>query len=162
MNTSPRNASESREQSRRPDVHLDLSTARQMLPYVQSIVTDVVDTTQKLTRMVPVQDALDDARRSLNWANRSQRYALKDDLQTAEENLAAAVSELDTLGVKLADPKSGTVDFPTRINGRPAAFTWQLGDDALRFWHYQGEEHRRPIPVDWNATGTLNRYRSEP
>jgi hypothetical protein len=72
------------------------------------------------------------------------------------------VEELGTLGVKLADAANGVVDFPTRINNRPAAFSWRLGEDALRFWHYAGEELRRPIPMDWHASGTLSRYRSEP
>ena len=162
MNSSPKRASEASGKSRRNDVNLDLSTARQMLPYVRSIVTDVVHTAERLTKLSPEQEALDDIRRNLNWQSRQRRYAVRDEIRSAEENLASAVSELDALGVKLADPKHGAVDFPTRINNRPAAFSWQLGEEALRFWHYAGEDLRRPIPLDWHSAGTLSRYRSEP
>lgn len=143
-------------------MNLDLRTAREMLPYVRSIVTDVVTTHEKLTRLSPVQEALDDMRRNLSWANRQRRYAVHDEIRMAEESITQAVSELDALGVKLADHENGAVDFPTRINNRPAAFTWKLGEDALRFWHYAGEDLRRPIPLDWHATGTLSRCQSEP
>ncbi len=133
-----------------------------MLPYVRSIVTDVVQTASRLTELSPEQAVLEDSRRSLNWSNRQRRYHVQDEIQRAQANLLLAVSELDALGVKLADENNGAVEFPTRINGRPAAFSWQLGEDALRFWRYTGEELRRPIPVDWHSGGTVSRYRSEP
>jgi hypothetical protein len=147
---------------RAKEVSLDLATARQMLPYVQSIISEVVHTTRKVTELSPVQEVLEDSRRSLHWANRQRRYAIQDELTKAEETLAAAVSELDALGVTVTDPTGGAVEFPTRINGRPAAFSWRLGDQSLDFWHYQGEDRRRPIPADWQSGGTLTRYRNTP
>lgn len=162
MNSSPKRASDAAGKPRGKDVNLDLSTARQMLPYVRSIVTDVVKTAETLTQLSPEQEALDDVRRNLNWSNRQRRYAVHDEIRMAQERISQAENELDALGVKLADRENGAVDFPTRINNRPAAFTWQLGEDALRFWHYAGEDLRRPIPLDWHASGTLSRYRSEP
>ena len=162
MNSSPKRASDTSGKSPRNEASIDLSTARQMLPYVRSIVTDVVTTNAKLSELSPEQEALDDVRRNLNWHSRQRRYAITDEIRTAEETLTQAETELASLGVKLADRSNGVVDFPTRINGRAAAFSWQLGEDALRFWRYAGEEIRRPIPVDWHAAGTLSRYQSEP
>ena len=77
------------------------------------------------------------------------RYQLGDEIAAAEKALSNAVGELSGLGVSLIDDEAGEVDFPTRINGRPAAFSWRLGDQELAHWHYQGEEQRRPIPTDW-------------
>ena len=54
---------------------------------------------------------------------------------------------------------AGEVDFPTRINGRPAAFSWRLGDGELAHWHYQGEDQRRPIPTDWKQGSPLTHVR---
>jgi len=142
-------------------VNLDLATARGMLPYVRSIVTEVVRTAERLNQLGPVQDAYDDVRRNLPWPSRQKRYAVRDEILTAEESLAEAVSELETLGLTLADRTKGAVEFPTRINNRPAAFSWLFGEDALRFWHYAGEDFRRPIPLDWQS-GSLSRYRAEP
>ena len=65
------------------------------------------------------------------------------------------------MGVSLADLDAGRVDFPTRINSRPAAFSWEHGEPALTHWRYAGEDHRRAIPADWQA-GTPIRYRAEP
>ncbi|QEL13574.1 DUF2203 family protein [Limnoglobus roseus] len=154
MNSSPKPASNPTGKSRRKEVNLDLTTARQMLPLVRSIVTDIVDTTERLTNLAPERDTLDEYRRSLTWASRERRYALQDAIAASEKNLEGAVRELDTLGVSLVDSHGGRVDFPTRINGRPAAYSWQLGEDAVSFWRYAGEELRRPIPADWQPAST--------
>jgi hypothetical protein len=146
---------------RKKDVTLDLTTARQMLPLVRGIVTDIVDTHKLLARLAPEQEMLEEVRRNLDWAGRQRRYAVGDEIARAEKNLGTAVSELNALGLKLIDPQTGSVDFPTRINGRAAAFTWQPGDESVGFWHYSGEDHRRPIPSDWQS-GAPIRYRSEP
>lgn len=162
MSSSPNRASrQPAGKSRRPNATVDLPTARQMLPLVRSIVTDIVDTHQKLTELSVEQDALDNNRRGLDWANRQRRYAVHEEVAQTEKHLNGAVSELSALGLTLVDAPMGQVDFPTRINGRPAAFTWQLGEDAVGHWRYTGEANRRPIPDDWQP-GTPIRYRSEP
>lgn len=152
MSSSPNRASNpAGKPPRRKDVSLDLNTARRMLPLVKSIVSDIVDTQNRLTRLAPERDALDDSRRALDWASRQRRYAVHDELTQAEKALAHAVTELTALGVTLVDPKAGQVDFPTRINGRQAVFSWRLGEDGVGHWRYTGEKSRRPIPVDWQS-----------
>jgi hypothetical protein len=64
------------------------------------------------------------------------------------------VEELNGLGVNLVDDVIGEVDFPTKVNGRHAAFSWQLGEENLRHWHYADEESRRPIPAEWDQSGS--------
>lgn len=161
MNSSPNRASNPAGKPRRKDVNLDLATARQMLPLVRSIVTEIVDTTRRLDQLAPEQQTLEEYRRSLSWASRQRRYAIRDEMEQAGKTLAGALSELDALGLTLADAQAGGVDFPTRINGRPAAFSWRLGEDGLAFWRYSGEDLRRPIPADWQI-GTPIRSRAEP
>jgi hypothetical protein len=161
MSATPNRTPKSSGNTRTNDVSLDLTTARQMLPLVRSIVSEIVTTQEQLTRLLPEKDVLDDSRRALNWNCRKRRYAVHEELAQAEQNLSDAVTELDSLGVALVDPQAGQVDFPTRINGRPATFSWQLGEEALRFWRYSGEEQRRPIPNDWQS-GAPIRFRSKP
>jgi hypothetical protein len=74
------------------------------------------------------------------------------------------MSELKGLGLNLVDDEAGEVDFPTKINGRSAAFTWKMGEESLRNWHYSGEEQLRPIPMDWDQSNSLTpvRFRSQP
>lgn len=160
MSSSPNRASNSTGKSRRKEVTLDLGTARQMLPLVRSIVVDIRGHHQKLNQLNPEQDRLERNRHSLDWTERSRRYSIHDEIRLSEKNLANAVSELDALGVTLVNPDSGQVDFPTRINGRSAAFTWHFDEEAVGHWHYSGEPQRRPIPNDWQQ-GTPIRARSE-
>ncbi len=149
MNSSPNRASRPPEKAKRKVANLDLKTAHRMLPLVRSIVADIVTTAEQIQTLAPERATLDEYRRSLTWASRERRYTVTDAIANAERSLDGAVRELDTLGVALVDGRQGQVDFPTRINGRPAAYSWRLGEEALDFWRYAGEDHRRPIPVEW-------------
>jgi len=162
MSTSPNRASNSAGKPRKSrEVTLDLPTARQMLPLVKHIVTDIVGVQDRLTKLTPEQERLDRHRRDLVWLERQRRYQIHEEIVAAERSMTHAVGELSDLGVNLVDPEAGEVDFPTKINGRPAAFTWKLGEDLLAYWHYSGEEQRRPIPQDWDQ-GAPIRYRGHP
>jgi hypothetical protein len=159
MSNTPNRATNPAGKPRKKDTALDLTTARQMLPLVQSIVSDIVSTRQSISRLSPEQERLERHRRDLVWLERQRRYQLGDEIAAAEKALTTAVSELSVLGVNLVDDEAGEVDFPTRINGRPAAFSWRLGDQELPHWHYQGEEQRRPIPTDWDQSKPLTQVR---
>ena len=157
---SNKRASESAGKPRKKPTIIDLSTARQMLPLVRIIVRDIVDQQRRLSDLTTEQNLLDSERRNLNWESRQRRYAVSDERSRAEQSYNTAVGELTGLGVSLDDPESGRVDFPTRINGRPAAFTWQVDETTVGFWRYAGEETRRPIPADWQP-GTALMVRSD-
>lgn len=159
MSNTPNRATNPAGKPRKKETALDLSTARQMLPLVQSIVTDIVSSRQAITRLAPEQERLERHRRDLVWLERQRRYQLSDEIAAAEKALTHAVGELSGLGVSLVDDEAGEVDFPTKINGRPAAFSWRMGDQGLGHWHYQGEEQRRPIPTDWDQSSALTPVR---
>ena len=148
MSSTPNRATNPAGKPRRKEITLDLSTARQMLPLVKSIVTEIVSSRLALNKLTPEQERLERHRRDLVWQERQRRYQVGEEISTAERNLSAAAGELTTLGVNLVDDEAGEVDFPTKINGRSAAFNWKLGEDAVSHWHYAGDEQRRPIPAD--------------
>jgi hypothetical protein len=135
-----------------------------MLPLVQSIVSDIVTSRQAINQLTPEQERLERHRRDLVWLERQRRYQVTDEIAAAEKTLTTAVTELSGLGVNLVDAEAGEVDFPTKINGRPAAFTWRLGEQAVSHWHYQDEDQRRPIPSDWDQGTPLTpvRFRGQP
>ena len=149
MNDTPRRAFGASAKSKRKDVNLDLPTARQMLPLVQSIVRDIVDRRTQLNKLHPERETLERHRRDLAWVERERRYHIQEEIAAAEGAYKQAVSELRELGVSLVDVTSGRVAFPTRINGRPAVFTWQPGEESVQFWSYEDEDLRRPIPTEW-------------
>jgi hypothetical protein len=150
MSSTPNRASNPAGKPRRKEITLDLTTARQMLPLVRSIVSDIVTSRTALNKLAPEQERLDRHRRDLAWQERQRRYQVQDEIFAAEKSLTNALGELTALGVSLLDAEAGEVDFPTKINGRPAAYNWKFGEEAVRFWHYSGEEQRRPIPTDWD------------
>jgi len=163
MSSTPNRASNSAGKSRRKEITLDLTTARQMLPLVKSIVSDIVTSRLALNKLAPEQDRLERHRRDLVWQERERRYQISEEIKTAERSLTTAAGELTSLGVSLVDDEAGEVDFPTKINGRTAAFNWKLGEDGVGHWHYGGEEQRRPIPTDWDQpTATPVRFRGQP
>jgi len=149
MNDTPRRAFGASAKSKRKDVNLDLPTVRQMLPLVQSIVRDIVDRRSQLTKLQPEQENLDRHRRDLAWMERERRYHIQDEIVAVQGAFKQAVTELRELGLAMLDEDAGRVAFPTRINGRPAMFTWQPGEDNVMFWSYEDEEQRRPIPNEW-------------
>ena len=161
MSNTPNRASNSAGKPRKKEVTLDLTTARQMLPLVKSIVTDILNSRRALSKLEPEQERLERQRRDLVWQERQRRYQISDEIAAAEKAWATAVGELNELGLTLVDDEAGEVDFPTKVNGRSAAFTWMVGEEALRHWHYADEESRRPIPADWDKVGTVTptRYR---
>ena len=161
MSNSPKRAFGSSARSRRKEVNLDLSTARLMLPLVRSIVGDIVETQRALNRLQPESESLERHRRELVWAERERRYRIEEEMKAAEQRLKSAVGELNELGLALLEGGEGRVGFPTRINGRPAVFSWQPGEEDVNFWSYEEEDTRRPIPDDW-VPGTPIRLKGKP
>jgi hypothetical protein len=165
MSNTPNRATNPAGKPRKKEVALDLSTAQTMLPLVKSIVFDIVSSRQEIVKLTPEQERLERHRRDLVWLERQRRYQVKDEIAAAEKTLTNALSELTGLGVSLVDDEVGEVDFPTKINGRAAAFTWKLGEENLRSWHYNGEEQLRPIPKDWEHSTPITapiRFRGQP
>lgn len=159
MSSTPNRATNPADKPRKKAISLDLTTARQMLPLVRSIVVDIVTSRQAIAKLTPEQERLDRHRRDLVWLERERRYQVTDEIAAAEKVLLRAVGELSGLGINLTDDLIGEVDFPTKINGRPAAFTWKLGEEGVRHWHYQGEDQLRPIPADWEQSTPLTPIR---
>ena len=159
MSNTPNRASNSAGKPRKKEITLDLTTARKMLPLVQSIVTDIVKSRRAINSLTPEQDRLERQRRDLVWQERQRRYQVADEIAAAEKAWTTAVGELNGLGVTLVDDEAGEVDFPTKVNGRSAAFSWLMGEEALKHWHYTDEEFRRPIPGDWEKAGSVTPIR---
>jgi hypothetical protein len=161
--STPNRATNPAGKPRKKEVALDLTTARQMLPLVQSIVADIVHTRLSIAKLTPEQERLERHRRDLVWQERQRRYQVSEEIRTAETALTNASAELTALGVGLVDADAGEVDFPTRINGRPAAYNWKYGEDGVVHWHYAGEEQRRPVPTDGDQpAATPVRFRGSP
>jgi hypothetical protein len=60
-----------------------------------------------------------------------------------------ALAELEEKGIVLRDPDRGLIDFPALHAGREVLLCWQLGEEALEWWHLpeEGFAGRRPLPL---------------
>jgi hypothetical protein len=128
---------------------LDLGTIQRMLPLVKHVLEDIRQTRLDLSRVLLEKDLLDQGKRNLAWPARSRRYQLPEQISELEQRLHGALAELSELGVVLIDPARGQVDFPTRVNGRKAFFSWELGQEGIRSWHFDRESAQRSIPAIW-------------
>lgn len=143
------------EKSRKKRQPLDLGTARRMLPLVQRIVSDIVLDSEQLARYAFEQDGLDRNKSTLSWPERQRRYAIQGEVTRLETRLDDQRRELDSLGAILMNRSLGHVGFPTVVNGKPAYFSWQLGEEGVHFWHFDGESTRRPIPPNFQEASAL-------
>jgi hypothetical protein len=70
--------------------------------------------------------------------------------EEAAADVAAAVVELESLGVQVKDLDSGLVDFPAQHPQEedPVLLCWQLGEDEVSYWHglEEGFAGRKPLP----------------
>jgi hypothetical protein len=136
--------------------------SRAMLPLVGRIARDIASHQQHLVQLRPELDHLDRNRRTLDWPQRRRRYQLEEEIATLESALRTVIAELEALGVALLDPACGLIGFPTRVNDRPAYFSWQPGEDTLQTWNYAGDHVRRIVPEEWTQPVPRQRGRSRP
>jgi len=76
--------------------------------------------------------------------------AAQGELEQLAAELAAAVAELDALGVVLKDPDAGLLDFPGMRNGEEVELCWHVGEDAVLHWHPLEAGYRGRKPIDWS------------
>jgi hypothetical protein len=155
MKGHPKRASRPPRSQDRPGIVLDLPTVGKMLPLVRHIVSDLLDAQQKLGGLLWEQNGLERNRRELTWPERQRRYFLLDEVARLEQRQKDTVSELKELGVQVFDKANGRVGFPTIVNTKPAFFSWRPDDGEVGFWHFEGDDRRRPIPVSWTKEAPL-------
>jgi hypothetical protein len=73
--------------------------------------------------------------------------ALQTAVDEAADVLAAAIGDVQAVGVLVKDLDSGLVDFPSVRNGEDVLLCWQLGEDEVAYWHGldDGYAGRRPL-----------------
>jgi hypothetical protein len=141
--------SDASESPERGEVVLSLKTVHKMLPLVQQIASDIVNSRLTMERLHPEEERLDQERRSLDWPGRHRRYEIKEEIGKAEKEREIALAELHNLGLALLDEPEGRIGFPTMVNNRRAFFSWRLGEKGLQTWRFADEDVDRPIPPSW-------------
>lgn len=71
------------------------------------------------------------------------------ELSTLAAEAAAAVEELESLGVVVKDLDAGLLDFPALRQGEEVELCWRVGEEAVAFWHPLEAGFRGRKPIDW-------------
>ena len=77
--------SDASESPERGEVVLSLKTVHKMLPLVQQIASDIINSRHAMERLHPEEERLDRARHSLDWPMRHRRYEIKEEIGKAEK-----------------------------------------------------------------------------
>ena len=121
----------------------DLDEAERMLPLVRSIVKGMLDDHAERQSLA---ERLEEAR-----AHRGRGLEpFEREIETLNEKILEAVTEIDRLGAEFKGIELGLVDFPSMRDGEIVYLCWQYGEDRIRWWHpvQAGYAGRRPIESD--------------
>ena len=76
-------------------------------------------------------------------------------MQGLIDQMQAGVARLVEMDVTLRDIKTGLIDFPALVSGRPIWLCWRLGEGDIEHWHAhdEGFDARRPLSDLPSASG---------
>lgn len=126
----------------------DIDAANQALEEVAPLLATLADQRAELIRL---RDRTLAAHASATGGGpdlepeEAQRIRLR--MQGIVDQMAAAVAQIDTLGITLRDIERGLIDFPALASGRQVWLCWELGEERVGFWHEleTGFGSRRPL-----------------
>jgi len=126
-----------------------LHEANRVLPEVRRLVGQIVELSGQLDELTD-QVRIAEYRMRREGAVPSDRERFEESaaaLHAAEDDLVAAVTGLQQMGVELKDPRTGLVDFLSYRDGELVELCWQLGEDRVAHWHRIGEGFggRKPV-----------------
>jgi len=122
-----------------------------MLPLVRVIVRDIVATSRAARELQERLESLPpDRREGATAAHREEVEQCWRELDELRADLRRLVDELEALGIRLADPAAGVVDFPSRWRGRPIWLEWVYDQPQVGWWRQAtAKAAAKPIPKSW-------------
>jgi hypothetical protein len=127
----------------------EVEEANRVLPTVRRLVGQIME----LSTLLPdLQDQLRVSEYRLNRPGSGPEEADTYEESTgrvrgAEEDLVAALTSLEEMGITLKDPQVGLVDFYAYRDGELVELCWKLGEESVGHWHRIGEGFpgRKPL-----------------
>ena len=107
--------------------------ANRTLPLVRRIVEDIVREHRRWEDAIVQLDLL------LSGVTMDSpdpaSAALEREIQAIAREIDGFQRELESLGIQLKDRRTGLIDFPSELDGRPVLLCWRLGEPSVQFWH---------------------------
>jgi hypothetical protein len=96
-----------------------------------------------LLQVVPLLEQLRDAQQTLSKLHDEVLEAASGnggggpgrEYLEASNQAAAAVKELEGMGIQVRDPETGLIDFPAERDGQTVFLCFRLGEDRVAWWH---------------------------
>ncbi len=131
----------------------EIDTANRALPLVRAIIRDVVNDFRVLRGAGRQQRALR-AHHDGDAVTLSRIGKLSSQVDEVSSRIEGYLRELDELSIELRDLETGSVDFPTIMNGLPAFLCWRLGEVDVAWWHAAntGYANRQRLPQTARAS----------
>jgi len=134
--------------------HFSLDEATAMLPLVRSIVSDICGVFRNVTsRRFELHRLLRRGQRGAGQLYDDEMAESRADLQAEYDQIWQYREELESLGVLLRQPEDGLTEFPTRIRGEEAFFSWQLGESEIGYYRLAAESKSARWPLDHEPSG---------
>ncbi len=106
-----------------------------MLPLVRSIVGDICEIFRDVTsRRTDLHRLIRKGTRRAGQIYDDEVAESRADLQEEYDQIWRYREELESLGVFLRQPEEGWIEFPARIHGHDAFYSWQLGEEVIAYW----------------------------
>ena len=133
--------------SSKTDRIFSVSQANATLPLVKSIMKDIVELSQQVFQ----------TRRRLDYlaAHRAKGLEYYDEeliemtrlVEEDEQRLSELISEINELGIEVANMTGGEVEFPSMRGNEPVILYWQMEDHEISWWYPANADksERRPI-----------------
>lgn len=107
--------------------------ANRTLPLVRRIVEDIVREHRRWEDAIVQLDLLLSG--VTVQTQDPQAVALEREIQAIAREIDGFQRELESLGIQLKDRRTGLIDFPSELDGRPVLLCWRLGEPSVQFWH---------------------------
>ncbi|MFK8111058.1 MAG: DUF2203 family protein [Rubripirellula sp.] len=123
--------------------------AAKMLPLVRRIVEDLMRLNRSIEAQREQLHGIDQLSETIDQADYSEELSdVRESLEDDEQQLAACIGELTSLGLKTHLPIDGSVDFPAVINRRSVCLCWNPKDGDQLYWHEVGETTKQRQKID--------------
>jgi hypothetical protein len=114
--------------------YFTLEQANATLPYVRSIVTDVVGAYDEWRDCVARYEVMAAKSRS-DVGETDEQIALRTEVDRIARRIGDYLSELESVGCTFKGFDDGIVDFLSQRDGRDIYLCWKLGEPEITHWH---------------------------
>ncbi len=127
---------------------LSLEEANRMLPLLDQIVRDIMNTWTLILKRRSELESLEKSPDPQQEKTRDDEITeLKADLNRLIDRINGYIREVEDLGCFVEEFKRGVINFPSLYIGRKVFLCWKPGDLQVMYWHELDESYNERSPI---------------